>query len=152
MKKLRIYLDNCCFNRPYDDQTQHKILIETESKLKIQQMIYESEIELIWSYMIDFENGENPNEIVRSAIFEWKSLSICDIIESEKLLKKAEKIQGYGIDNKDAVHIACAIEGKADIFFTTDIDIIKKGKNINEIKVLNPVQYFIESEDMEDKK
>ncbi len=28
-----IYLDNCCFNRPFDDQEQLNIRIETESKL-----------------------------------------------------------------------------------------------------------------------
>ena len=27
--KMRIYLDNCCFNRPYDDQSQLRILLET---------------------------------------------------------------------------------------------------------------------------
>ena len=37
MKKL--YLDNCCFNRPYDDQTQFIIRIETDAKLKIQDSI-----------------------------------------------------------------------------------------------------------------
>ena len=32
----RIYLDNCCFNRPYDNQENIKVQIETESKLYIQ--------------------------------------------------------------------------------------------------------------------
>jgi predicted nucleic acid-binding protein len=49
-----------------------------------------------------------------------------------------------GIDGKDAVHIAFAIEGKAELFFTTDIDIIRLGKNIRGIKIMNPVQYFTE--------
>ena len=151
MKKLCVYLDNCCFNRSYDDQEQQKILLETEAKLKIQQNIMEEGIELIWSYMLDLENNDNPNEIIRSAIFEWKSLCVCDIIESEQLLVKAEEIVNYGIDSKDAVHIACAIAGKADLFFTTDNDIIKRGKDIKEIKILNPVQFFIESEYMEEK-
>jgi hypothetical protein len=31
----RIYLDNCCFNRPYDNQENIKVQIETESKLYI---------------------------------------------------------------------------------------------------------------------
>ena len=29
---LRIYLDNCCYNRPYDDQNQLRIELETKSK------------------------------------------------------------------------------------------------------------------------
>lgn len=146
MKKLRIYLDNCCFNRPYDDQNQEKIFLETEAKLKIQQKIKEGEIELIWSYMLDYENIENPNEIIQSAIFEWKKISICDIIETEKLVLVAEEIERNGIDTKDAIHIACALEGKADLFLTTDAGIIKKGNSISGIKIINPVSFFIDSE------
>lgn len=36
---IRIYLDNCCFNRPYDDQSQIKIQLESEAKLEIQKHI-----------------------------------------------------------------------------------------------------------------
>ena len=80
MTKLRIYLDNCCFNRPYDDQSQEKILLETEAKLKLQQEIKNGDLELIWSYMLDYENNENPDEIIRTTIYEWKILSKYDII------------------------------------------------------------------------
>jgi hypothetical protein len=30
----RVYLDNCCYNRPYDDQSQSKIVKETETKFE----------------------------------------------------------------------------------------------------------------------
>lgn len=36
---MRIYLDNCCYNRPFDDQTQIKVLIETLAKLDIQRQM-----------------------------------------------------------------------------------------------------------------
>ena len=32
-KSLRIYLDMCCYNRPYDDQSRLKVAMETQSKL-----------------------------------------------------------------------------------------------------------------------
>ncbi len=31
---MRIYLDNYCFNRPFDDQSQIRINLEAEAKLK----------------------------------------------------------------------------------------------------------------------
>ena len=34
---MRVYLDNCCYNRPFDDQAQIKVLLETLAKLDIQQ-------------------------------------------------------------------------------------------------------------------
>lgn len=38
---LKIYLDMCCYNRPYDDQSQLKVVMETQSKLYIQSLIKE---------------------------------------------------------------------------------------------------------------
>ena len=32
----KIYLDNCFYNRPYDDQTQLKISLQTQAKLQVQ--------------------------------------------------------------------------------------------------------------------
>lgn len=32
---MKVYLDNCCFNRPYDDQKQIIIRMETLAKLHI---------------------------------------------------------------------------------------------------------------------
>ena len=29
---MRVYLDNCCYNRPYDEQVQLRIRLETEAK------------------------------------------------------------------------------------------------------------------------
>ena len=29
---MRVYLDNCCYNRPFDEQTQLKVRLETEAK------------------------------------------------------------------------------------------------------------------------
>ena len=57
---MLIYLDNCCFNRPFDDQLQIKIRLETEAKLVIQEGIKTGDYLLAWSYILDFENSENP--------------------------------------------------------------------------------------------
>lgn len=39
---MRLYLDLCCFNRPYDDQTQTRIRLETEAKILIQENVKRS--------------------------------------------------------------------------------------------------------------
>ncbi len=38
---IRIYLDMCCYNRPYDDQSQMRIAMEAQAKIYIQDMIKE---------------------------------------------------------------------------------------------------------------
>jgi len=59
---MRIYLDNCCFNRPFDSQSQVRVRLETEAKLRIQERVVSGELELAWSYILDYENAANPFE------------------------------------------------------------------------------------------
>ena len=64
---MRIYLDNCCFNRPFDDQKQLRIRIEAEAKLNIQENIRAGKLELVWSYILDdpcLDHGENRKNIL----------------------------------------------------------------------------------------
>ncbi|GGA02700.1 hypothetical protein [Okeania sp. KiyG1] len=42
---IRVYLDTSVYNRPFDDQTQNKIALETEAVLLILGMIENREIE-----------------------------------------------------------------------------------------------------------
>ena len=36
MEKMRVYLDNCCYNRPFDEQVQLSVRLETEAKMEVQ--------------------------------------------------------------------------------------------------------------------
>ena len=36
---MKVYLDLCCFNRPFDDQSSLAVYIETQAKLGIQDLI-----------------------------------------------------------------------------------------------------------------
>ncbi len=56
---MRVYLDNCSYNRPYDDQSQMRIHLETQAKLHIQDMVRAGRVELVTSYVLDFENSNN---------------------------------------------------------------------------------------------
>lgn len=141
MKNKRIYLDNCCFNRPFDNQEQIRIQIETEAKLYLQEKVYNKDFDLAWSYILDFENSQNPFSERKNVISSWKKMACIDVEESEKLLKMAKKIMKFGVKPKDALHIACAMEGDCLYFFTTDDNLIKKMKNRMKIKVMNPVEF-----------
>ena len=72
---MRIYLDMCCFNRPYDDQTQARIHLETQAKLLLQQKVLNGEADLIWSSVLDFECNNNPFVERRHAILQWRWLA-----------------------------------------------------------------------------
>ena len=65
---MRIYLDNCCYNRPYDDQAQTRIYIETQAKLDIQNQIRKGQLDLASSYILEAENAANPFDRKRKDI------------------------------------------------------------------------------------
>lgn len=141
---MRLYLDNCCFNRPFDDQTQLKISLEAQAKLAVQAMILSGKHSLVWSYMLEYENMHNPFEIRKDSIIKWKELSELNIEESNSIITLAERLMQIGLKAKDSIHVACAAEANCDYFLTTDIGILKK--NIDCIKVVNPLDFIYETE------
>lgn len=144
--RLRLYLDNCCFNRPYDNQEEINIKLESLAKLYVQNSIKNKKFELVWSYILKFENDHNPYLDKRIAIEKWRDLSINVIEENEEIIKKAELLQSYGIKVIDALHIACAIQGQCGYFLTTDKGILNKSELVEEITILNPLEFvsFVE--------
>lgn len=139
---FKIYLDNCVFNRPFDDQSQIRIKLETEAKFYIQDQIKQQHLTLIWSYIIELENAHNPFAERKRAIDQWQALAKIDINKTKTVLQKAHSIQTLGVKSKDALHVACAIEAKADYFITTDDLIIKKLHHFSEIQVVDPVEFI----------
>ena len=138
--KYRIYLDNCCFNRPYDDQSQPRVRFETQAKLHIQRMVFERELELVWSYVLKYENSRNPFEAKRSAIAQWEKLSLLFVSMSDEIVGTAEKITATGIKSVDALHVACAIAGNCQYFITVDKRLL--GYRDNRIIICNPIEFF----------
>jgi predicted nucleic acid-binding protein len=140
----RIYLDNCCYNRPYDDQTQVKIWLETQAKLHIQGLVYDNKIELVWSFILKFENSRNVYQSKRTAISRWEKLSSAFIEKSEEIRTTAREIMITGIKAADAAHVACAIAGNCDYFITVDKRLLKYQDN--RIIICNPIDYINNTE------
>ena len=140
---MKIYLDNCCFNRPYDDLSSETVRLEAEAKILIQSLLLNNAIELVWSFILSIENDENPNEDIKNEISEWKKRATIYIPPSDSTEMLAQKIFNIGIKQKDAVHISCAIEAKSMYFITTDRKLINKARNnINEIEIINPIDFI----------
>lgn len=143
---MKLYLDNCCFNRPYDDQSSIRNRLETEAKLYIQAQILEEKYLLLWSYILDFENSQNPFGDRKKEIGKWRDYAKTHISESELIIAQAEGFLALNIKTKDALHLACAIAGKAQYFLTTDDKLLNKNNQIDEIEIISPI-HFVEIEE-----
>ena len=144
-EKLRIYLDICTFNRPFDDQNQLKIKLETEAKLFIQQGIMTGSYELVWSYILEYENNLNQFDDRRNAIYDWKKIAKIHCIENDKIIEYAEKLAKLNIRTKDALHIACSVYSYSDYLITTDKQLYNL--QLDDIRIINPLNFLNEVEE-----
>jgi len=80
----------------------------------------------------------------RMAIGEWRQYATIDMEETATILQQANALVGCGLKAKDALHISCAIAGGCAYFVTTDDDILKRGKEVPGITVLDPASFVRE--------
>lgn len=132
------------FNRPFDNQTDFKILLESEAKLKIQEHIRFGIYELVWSYILDYENSKNPFRERREQIGKWKKYANVDLDADDSVIELSKSLNQLGLKNFDALHIACAITAKADYFLTTDKGILKKSQMVSDIQIKDPIDFIRE--------
>lgn len=142
----KLYLDLCSFNRPYDDQLVDVIRLESEAKLTIQERIERGEHELIWSFILTYENSKNPDLNTLEAIENWKNLAAMVIEYSTDVVEQGQALSRLGLDPKDALHVSSAILAGADYFITTDKGILKRRSIIDQINILNPVEFLLQED------
>lgn len=140
---MRIYLDNCSYNRPYDDQSQLRISLESQAKLYIQDMIKEGKIELASSYTLTFENSRNPYDFKRKPIekfLEDNTTVYVDESFSDKVNSLALEIMKTGVKTADAHHAASAIIAGCNYLVTTDDRLLKYKSD--QITILDPIDFI----------
>ena len=143
---MRIYLDNCCFNRPYDDQETLTVRMETEAKLLIQGMIKSGMLKLGWSYVLDYENAANPFEERRTEIQRWGGLADINVEETPEILDAMRDAVANGLKPLDALHLACAMVMSCAVFLTVDKGLLRKGVAFKCIRILSPIDFVMEKE------
>jgi len=119
-------------------------MLESEAKLKIQDDILEGKFELVWSYILDAENSANPFEERKRPIKDWRQYAIMNMKEDSIILERAEKLSEFGLRNKDALHVSCAVSAGCKYFLTTDDQILNKGKFIEDLVVADPISFIKE--------
>ena len=145
-KKYKIYLDVCCLNRPFDDQTQPRIRLETEAILEIISRCRTGEWELLSSTALESEIARTPDLNRREQVQEALGTAQQKILVTNEISRRAIDLTNFNIKNFDALHIACA-EGNADVFLTTDNRLLSKAlsyrSNLN-VVVANPMVWWAE--------
>ncbi|MFH1671886.1 MAG: PIN domain-containing protein [Pseudomonadota bacterium] len=142
----RIYLNNSTLNRPFDDQIQARIKLETEALFQILSDIDSRNSKLILSEVTELENSKNPYYSIKIRIDELISKADRKIKVNAATKRQAKIFENTGLNGMDALHLAAAVQGKVDFFVTCDDSFLKKAKKITtgqSIKIMNPIEYVL---------
>lgn len=144
---MKIYLDMNIYNRPFDDQSQVRVRLETVAVFEILQMVKSGSLSLVWSFILEYENSLNPYDDIRMEIERISFLSSENVMSSEDIRKAARQYEKKGIKPRDALHIACAVKSNADYFLSCDDKVVRKADVLGtNLKIVNPVDFIREVE------
>jgi predicted nucleic acid-binding protein len=112
-------LDVCCLKRPFDDQTQPRIRMETEAVLSL---LAEgsSRFSFVRSVAHDLENDQNPLPWRAERVRAWLAERPLLAPEAEALRRRTAELMASGVRGFDAIHLACAEVAAVEVFVTCD--------------------------------
>lgn len=138
-----IYLDNCCYNRPFDDQTQERIHLESEVILTVLKMGQMKRVSIVGSEILKLEMNRMQDENKKQKVLDLYKAANMHISYTEKIKKRSADIMSVSkIRTFDSLHIASAEEADADILLTTDDKFEKMAEKLElKTRVINPLKF-----------
>jgi hypothetical protein len=122
-----IYLDMCCLKRPFDDQSQPRIRLETEAVLAL--LAIESDaVQFVRSPALMLENATNPIRERGARVEQWLTQKSLWQPDAQPLVARTATLMALGFKNFDALHVASAEQSKADVLATVDDRLLAAAK------------------------
>lgn len=144
---MKIYLDTCSLQRPFDAKNQVRILLESEAVLGILSYVELKKVKLISSDALIYEIENIPSALRRYNAKSILNLADIYIKVNSKIEKRAVYLITFGIMPLDALHLSLAEYSKADYFCTCDDKLISKAKKlIAKTKIVTPIELIGEIE------
>lgn len=144
----RVYLDVCCLNRPFDDQTQARIRLEAEAVLIIVAQCESGQWEWVTSEVVHVEIERTPDPERRRRVQFLAAHAHHSVMIGGAEIQRALHLESWGLAAYDALHIACAESANADVLLTTDDRLLRKCVTLGErlrIQVKNPLEWLEEA-------
>ncbi len=141
VQNLKVYLDTCCVNRLFDVQTQGRVRRETQAVTQVLNCFLTRQWHWISSDILEEEVDANRDLERRARV-----RAVMEHIHQTFFVSLKEEVRGealeiLGFKRYDALHIACAESGEADILLTTDDRMLRLAKRHQarlRVRVENP--------------
>lgn len=144
---IRVYLDNCCFSRPFDDKEQSRVRLESQAIIVILGYVTDGSWTMVGSDAVDQEVGAIRDPGRRHSVQEMVAAATEHVSLNSDVTRRGEHLQTMGFRGYDAFHIACAEAGGADVLLTTDDAFMRRAQRVQHelsVRVANPVTWLKE--------
>ncbi|MFN3533554.1 MAG: PIN domain-containing protein [Candidatus Brocadia sp.] len=141
---MKLYLDLCVYNRPFDNQGNERIALETSAFIYILEKVEGHKYTLVVSDALIYENNANPDEQRKMRVNSYFQLSREFVSTEDSDIGKVKFLKKLGFTDIDALHIVLAERSNVDFFITCDDDIIKLYKKYNDsirVKILSILEF-----------
>ncbi len=141
----KIYLDTCCLSRPFNDQISIRIRRETKAVEMILKNFSTGDWSWIVSGALTFEVDNNQDMSQRNEMKYQMADAYINVSISEIERARGRELEKLGFKQLDALHLACAERGNADVFLTTDDRLLRSAKRLSsklDVQVENPYEWL----------
>jgi predicted nucleic acid-binding protein len=144
---MRIYLDTCCFNRPFDNQAQHRIQVESQAVLLILDQESQGLVTLVGSEVLASEVSAIQDEERRARVEVLTATASIHVRSTDAIRLRGHELEKLGFGGYDALHIASAEAAPADVLITTDDQMVKRARRMQHhlgVRIVNPLTWVQE--------
>jgi predicted nucleic acid-binding protein len=123
-------------NRPLDDLSSGRVRIEAEAVVALLAAVEDGVAEWIGSEYLDFEIGQDTDRERRDRVRSLLGLVRMRVEVSDAVAGRARALERLGLRGLDALHVAAAEAGTADLLVTTDDRMLRRaGRATSDLRV-----------------
>ena len=145
-----LYLDMNVYKRPFDDQRQMRIRLETVAITMIFAMIDDGQFSACWSFVLNYENSRDPVPERREFVEYLSRCCETSVAPDESIRELARRLsETYQIRGRDALHLAITEMSRCDYLVTCDDQLVRQGQRLKDqgvitVQVINLVDFVQE--------
>ena len=139
----RVYFNTSALNRPFDDMASGRTRLEAEAVGALLDDVEGGALEWVGSEYLDFEVTQDPDRERVRRVQGLLNLVKRRVALSGAVLSRARELEQLGFRGLDALHVAAAEAGRAEILVTTDDRLLRRARRVEGrllVRVVNPTE------------
>jgi predicted nucleic acid-binding protein len=132
---MRFYFDTCSLQRPLDERSHPRIVLEAEAMLALLSYCERGQADLIVSDMVVFESRNNPHPQKREFVTAILQQAHERVALTTAIEQRATTFEQRGIKAVDSLHLALAEAAQVDYFCTCDDRFYRRALGITDLQI-----------------